>query len=353
MFKRILVPLDGSKRAEQALPLAARLARASGGALFLLSVDTTMQDLAWYSSEGAFMMRDALAAARTSIKRYMDRMVASESLAGIPLKAVIVEDEAAQGILTAVDEQQADVIVIGTHGRTGLKRWMIGSVARKVARQSPVPVLVLRTSDEMQPALPQGQPVRVMVPLDGSTFAEAALKPAVALSQALSAPNNGALHLVQILPLAAHTAALPGEAAWVAVPGGGAQVGSALPIHVQEDVPTNPEARVAGRTQALNLAHTYLSKIKDTLRQEEGLAQDFQITTSAVIDADIATALMALAESGEMNDMHSGDAVEACAMITMASHGRSGPTRWVMGSITERVLDATRLPLLIVRPQKH
>jgi nucleotide-binding universal stress UspA family protein len=353
MFKRILVPLDGSKRAEQALPLAIRLARASGGTLLLLRVDTSLQDLAWYSTEAAFMMPDALAAERAAIRRYMDRMAASEALAGIPHEAVIVEADAAQGILTAIDEQKADVIVIGTHGRTGLKRWVIGSVARKVARQSPVPVLVLRTSEETQPALPQGQPVRVMVPLDGSTLAEAALKPAVALSQALSAPGNGALHLVQILPIAAHVGVLPEEAAWVAVPGGGAQAGSALPIHVQEDVPTNPEARVAGRTQALNKAHTYLSKVRDTLRQEEGLAHDFQITTSAVIDIDIASAVMALAESGEMSGAHISDAVEECAMIAMATHGRSGPTRWVMGSVTERVLDTTSLPLLIVRPQKH
>jgi len=353
MFKRILVPLDGSKRAEQALPLATRLARASGGTLHLLRVDTPPQDLAWYATEGAFVIRDAMVEERASIQRYMNRLVASEDFAGIPTRVVNAEGEAAQGILTAITEQQADVVVIGSHGRTGLSRWMMGSIAQKVARQSPVPVLVLRTTEEGRAALflGEGQPVQVMVPLDGSTFAEAALKPAVALSQVLSAPLPGALHLVQVLPLAAHSGILPEEATWVAVPGGGAQVGSMLSIHSTEHEPTDQGAIAINRTQALDRAHAYLLRVKSALRQEEG--HDLQITTAAVIDIDIASALLGLAEGGEVCGAHISDATAGCAMIAMATHGRSGPSRWVMGSITERVLDATRLPLLMVRPPKQ
>lgn len=353
MFKRILVPLDGSKLAEQALPLAVRLARASGGTLLLLRVDTTLQDLAWYSTEGAFMMPDTLAAERAAIRRYMDRLVASEVLADISVNAVHVEGDAAQSILTAITEQHADVVVIGSHGRTGLKRWMIGSIAQKVARQSPVPVLVLRTADEAQATLPggEGQPVRVMVPLDGSTFAEAALQPAVALSEALSAPGSGALHLVQVLPLAAHSSILPEETAWVATPGGVVQGGSLLPIHSPEHEPTDQEALAINRAQALDRAHAYLIRVKNALHQEAG--HDLQITTAAVIDIDIASALLGQAEGGEVCGAHISDSIERCVMIAMATHGRSGPSRWMMGSITERVLDATRLPLLMVRPPKQ
>jgi len=351
MFQRILVPLDGSERAEQALSIAARLARASGGTLLLLRVDTTQEDLAWYATEAALVMPDTVEAERAGILRYLERMAASDTLEGVTTKIVIIEGAAAQGILDTANEQQADVIVIGSHGRTGFKRWMIGSVAQKVARQSPVPVLILRTTDETQALLPQteDQPVQVMVPLDGSTLAEAALKPAVALSQALSSPVAGALHLVQVLPIAAH-GAIADEIALMPVPGGGLQVRPPLSSVSQG---SNPEILAASKMQALSKVHAYLSSVESTLRKEEGLAQDFHITTSAVMNVDIASAVMELAESGEASGMQMNGPVEGSAMIAMATHGRSGLTHWIMGSITERVLGATRLPLLIVRSHEH
>ena len=87
-----------------------------------------------------------------------------------------------------------------SQGKTGVKRWLMGSVAQKIARYSPVPVLVLRESGA-QPtgARPDSNPLRALVTLDGSVLAKAALQPAAQLIAALSAPAPGALHLLRVV----------------------------------------------------------------------------------------------------------------------------------------------------------
>jgi nucleotide-binding universal stress UspA family protein len=349
MFQRILVPLDGSTRAEQALPIVARLARATTGTVILLRVDTTPEKLIWYSGQAAPMMQETLEAEHSRAVEYLTHLLSSELLDGIATSMVTVEGEAAHGILVAAKEHQADLIVISSHGYTGLKRWMVGSVAQKVARHSPLPVLVLRSIGEKEVSLPPvgERPVRVMVPLDGSILAEAALKPAAVLSQALSAPRGGALSLVQVLPIATHAGVIADEVALMPVPGG-VRVGPALASE-----PEKAEMIAARKAQALNEAHTYLSSVKSTFLKEENAAQDFQVTTSEVVDADIASTLIELAESNQKSGMYTSNVTNICDVIAMATHGRSGLMRWIMGSITERVLGATRLPLLIVQPPQN
>ncbi len=352
MFQRILVPLDGSARAEQALPLAARLARVTGGVVILLRVDTTQVNMVWYSGQAAQMMQETLEAEHTRAVEYLTHLLSSEVLDGVAASMLTVEGEAAHGILVAAKEQQADLIVISSHGHTGFKRWMVGSVAQKVARHSPVPVLILRSTGEKQISLPPAgeRPVRVLVPLDGSTLAEAALEPAVALSQEFSTPVAGALHVVQVLPVARHEHAIRDEIPLEPVAGGALHGIRDLPIASPESDPEKTKRLAAKKEQALNEAHSYLTEIKHTICGEGRVTQDFQITTSVVADTDIASALIELVESGEESGMHIGDSIDGCDVIAMATHGRSGLTRWIMGSITECVLDASRLPLLIVRP---
>lgn len=176
MFKRILIPLDGSERAERALPVAALLARASGGSIALLRIAT-----------------GALDAARARAADYLAQIAASPELAGISVHAHVRSGAPAQRILEVAREQQVDLIILGSHGETGLKRWVLGSVAQHVTRQSSAPVLVLHERGGVPTHLSaeDTQLVRILVALDGSSLAEATLAPAAYLSAALSAPARG------------------------------------------------------------------------------------------------------------------------------------------------------------------
>jgi nucleotide-binding universal stress UspA family protein len=323
MFRRILVPLDGSKRAEQAIPVAARIARAAGGSVILLQVGVQFNDYAW-SSMGVAIMPETFEEEEASIKVYLTGVAAREVLEGVGTTTRVVYGSPAETILAEASQEQADLIVLCSHGYTGVKRWMLGSVAQKVARHSPVPVLILR-EDRGVPSLQVAKgarSTRVMVALDGSPLAESALGPATDLSIALSAPQPGVLDLVRVVPLSHNT-------------GGG-----------WED-----EAIAARKIQAFSEAKTYLKMVEQQISTAEMTPQRLQTRTSVVLSPDVASALVTVAESGEVAGMGQIDEITACDVIVMATHGRGGIERWMMGSVTERVLETTKLPLLIIRPQ--
>ena len=137
MFKNILVPLDGSTRAESALPVAARVARAYGASITPLRVVETIAD------HGAYLqpMIDDEKAEATS---YLEGIARSTELAGIETRSVILVGAVAPSILAAILTSRADLVVMCSHGYTGVKRWALGSVAEKLARHAPVPFFILR-----------------------------------------------------------------------------------------------------------------------------------------------------------------------------------------------------------------
>jgi len=322
MFKRILVPLDGSPRAECAIPVAARIVHATGGSITFLRVVTTTIDAAWFAMESPHLMQEAFEVERARASDYLTAIAQSQDLTRVDINLEVRSGIPAQTILSVADSNKFDLIVMCSHGDTGLRRWVLGSVAQKVARYSPVPVLVLREGESLPTASYQGgaRPVHVLVPLDGSSLAEAALTPAAQLSAALSAPAHGALHLVRVLRL------------------------PSMYEYGQDD--SLAEAKKQGMLQA----HAYLGAVEQQLREGSLASLKLQVTSSAVVDTDVASALLKMAEVSE--DMEDIEGFKACDAIAMATHGRSGPERWMMGSVTERMLGSTKLPLLIVRPQK-
>jgi nucleotide-binding universal stress UspA family protein len=198
-----------------------------------------------------------------------------------------------------------------SHGRTGPSRWLLGSVAEHVARHSGAPVLVLQESGPIPAGLHPDptQPMRMLVSLDGSKLAEAALEPACMLISALAGPDGAAVHLtVALTPL-------------------------------ETDVRYMPEGL------ALEGARTYLADATDRVRTRY---PHLLVTWSVSSGFDTAETLMHTAETGE--DAAGAGAPSRCDLIAMATHGHTGLARWALGSITERVLHASTLPLLIVRP---
>lgn len=318
LFRRILVPLDGSERAERALPVAARLARFSGGSVILLRVVASPIELTRQSMGPSLQASLDADTARTA--DYLARLAASGTLAGIVTTTEVFKGLPALAIIAGARSSHADIIVICSHGYTGTTRWALGSVAEKVAFHAPIPVLVLRDGRTVLPNLqPEvSRPVRTLVALDGSARAEEAIEPAAYLTAALAAPAQGALHLFRV---------------------------------VQLSTPDNQMREFLESKTMLQAARSYFSSTVDRLGEDHlapDIAHRLPVTWSVASDADVLWAIVRVAEHGEGGE-ESGLS-SGYDIVAMATHGFSGLPGSTLGSITGRVLKASRLPILIVRP---
>jgi nucleotide-binding universal stress UspA family protein len=145
LYKKILVPLDGSKTAEAVLPHAKALAYCDGAEIILLNIAANP------AMEFAFTDPSIAAAAvseeEEESKKYMARVEKELKAAGFKVSAMLREGGAADGILKAAEAVGADVIAMSTHGRSGAARWLLGSVADRVVRHSRFPVMLIRAND--------------------------------------------------------------------------------------------------------------------------------------------------------------------------------------------------------------
>jgi len=317
MFHRILVPLDGSERAERALPVAARLAQASHGVLIVAQI-LNMDNMLYIAPE--MMISESVVQSECdAANQYLTLATAPVKREGLSVEQITMFGIPDSLLLSIIESYNVDLVVMGSHGRTGFTRWALGSIAEKIARYSPVPVLVLRehgptpTTPHLDPICP----LRILVPLDGSTHAKAAIAPAANLIAALAEPQRGALHLTHIVQAA--------------------------------------EGNLAKHSQR---THEMVQKVKHSLQKTvENVREGFEapsvaplglrITYSVTLDTDVAHAIIRIAENGE--DAEGSGVIGGSDVIAMATHGRTGLDHLAMGSITERVLHATQLPILIVR----
>lgn len=151
MFKHLLVPLDGSKLAELALPMAKSIAAQFDSSITLLQVVALPYAVGFgHDSSGSYSDLNSL---NQEMKReatsYMEAKRQELQRAGIQVNVQIVMGKSpAEAILTAVDDFEADTIVMSTHGRGGLMRWVFGSVADKVLRHAHVPIMLVRVPAE-------------------------------------------------------------------------------------------------------------------------------------------------------------------------------------------------------------
>ncbi|MCD6290533.1 MAG: universal stress protein [Anaerolineae bacterium] len=145
-FKRILVPLDGSPLSERALPAAAALAEKFDGRLILLHVlDIPTPTLpALYPEIAIGWVEEAREQAHREAQRYLEKLRAALEEQGLGVEVLLRDTSPAEDILDVATTGGVDLIVMSTHGQGGLARWTFGSVADKVARHSPCPVLLVR-----------------------------------------------------------------------------------------------------------------------------------------------------------------------------------------------------------------
>jgi nucleotide-binding universal stress UspA family protein len=312
MFKRILVPLDGSDRAEQAIPLAARIAHASDGTVILMQVAPIPVDFRAEAKQPAEIYPENIIEEGKSLAfNYLDNVSRIAELVGVETEIRVEHGHVAPSILAAVEPLDVDLIVMCSHGYSGFKRWALGSVAHKIVAHSPVPVLMLRDGG---PALTT-KPIYALVALDGSPLAESVLVPVVELIASLAPLVRKTLHLVRVIDL-------PAAYSY------GKFAANAFVDQLREE--------------ARHEAQAYLAAVADRLTDGGGVVPDLTVTTSIAVNPDVAEALVQMTEQ----ELHAGGHFD---LVAMATHGRGGLQRWVMGSVTQRVLHHSTLPMLVVR----
>jgi nucleotide-binding universal stress UspA family protein len=321
MFQRILVPLDGSEQALEALPVAAYLARTTGASLALLRVvtpDLTYVGTYPYSWEPPELLEQTQERRQAEAHDYLSRIVLTEGLDTIHHYVQVLDGTPVPCILQFARENRIDLIVMRSHGATGIKRWLLGSVAQGIVRHSSVPALIIRdacAATSIRP--PEAQHVRrILVPLDGSSLAESALLPAAQLSAALSSPAQGAIHLIETIH------------------------------YIDEERDKHQELIARMNTETLTETQAYLKNIEQRFSSGDLAQFHLQVTSAVVAHANRAEIWERIIEEAD-----GAGPVSGCDIIAMATHGRHGLERLLMGSITESVLDASTHPLLVVHAQ--
>jgi nucleotide-binding universal stress UspA family protein len=288
----VLVTLDGSELAERALPYAIELARATRGRLLLVRAALAYS----YERDGVAVLAPLHPAVRVELEGVADRVRAT----GVTAEAHLVHGiSAADTILKAVADLRPDLVVMSTHGRGGLGRFLYGSVADQVLREADVPVLLVPAASAG--AWPEEGRLRVLVPLDGSDLARAALRPLMELATVL--PSE--VVLVRAVPSTATT--VLGEP----------------PLYVL--------------TRRLD-ADPELAAARGELESEASrLGGLLPVVGTRVEVGDPAATIAAVARE------------EGAHLIAMSTHGRGGLTRLVMGSVAAGALHHATVPLLLVR----
>ncbi|MFQ3662178.1 MAG: universal stress protein [Chloroflexaceae bacterium] len=150
MYRHILVPLDGSALAEQVLPHVHDLAAREGTTKITLlrAVPPIFTSSVDYSGMLAASTADEQESLESEARAYLERIASSFRSEGYTVNVEVSTMPAAEAILDYAESQHADLIAIATHGRSGISRWVFGSVTQKVIQAAPVPVLVIRSREE-------------------------------------------------------------------------------------------------------------------------------------------------------------------------------------------------------------
>lgn len=301
MLDRILIPLDRSTLAEQAIPIATALARASSAALDLVLAHKpgTREEPFTPSWSDLHDPEDW---------RYLRQVATELGDAGVPATV----DVRCAPPVTAIRQRQreigADLIVMTSHGRTGLSRTWLGSVADGVIRTADVPVLIVRAGSERQRRDAGAALYRqILVPIDGSPLSATILEPALALAKACRAR-------VTLLRVIEPSATYVYD---VSVP--------TFPTRIPD-----PEATL----DAESLAEAELAALAHRLSHEHGIIVDTMVTIGAP-----AVAILDAAHA-----IHAD-------LVAMTTHGY-GAARYVLGSVTDGVLRGGHLPMLVYRPSE-
>lgn len=295
MSRRILVPIDGSPFSERALTLAVPLAQQHDASLVLmlaLPLPPRVEDAPASPVRDLSGERDVREQLRNQLERVARRVATRD---GVTTATQFREGPVLDEIDAAIADVSAAMVVMATHGRGGVSRLWLGSVTDALLRRCPVPVLVTRTARKWtlttatEPFFP-----RVLVALDGSALAEAALE-----------------HAIDLL---------------------GESTGEFVLVRV-EDAPIAAVSSTWISEATLRVHEGYLEPLAERFRTPQRT-----IRTRAVVDHDPARAILDLATE------------EHAFAIALATHGRTGVRRAVIGSVADKVIRGSSVPVLVCPP---
>lgn len=303
-IERILIPLDGSGIAAGVLPVAGDLARRLNARIDLLAViDPESTELPSYlqfgetsAGELKFVEEVRLERVRTATE-YLISVASSLRKDGLEVSAETAVGDPARKIVAKAKRDHTDVIAMATHGRSAIGRALLGSVTDKVVHSSATPMLIVRPT-EGGPAEPISN---LIVGLDGSKVAEATLEPARYLAASLGIPTL----LLRATALAARVAASGGE-------------------HYLAP------ATLYGDTDA---------KAKEYLETVAAGQMPLEVAVKTRVGPGTA-----------YDEIRSAAAKHPGSLIILATRGRSGLTRWVLGSVTDRIIRSSDSPVLVIPP---
>lgn len=286
MFKKILVPLDGSQLAERSLALADALIKGENAEIILLSVP----ELPGYQVIAEDQSPDW---DYQEAEDYLKEIQARKSRPKLTVQAQVIQGDEASVIVDTAVSEKVDLLVMSTHGRSGFGRWMLGSVAERVLRSAPCGMLVARSE----------KPIRKMlITLDGSPLSEQVIGPGLEVAQRFGAAVTF------------------------------------LRVRVGESHRVSQKARLKQTGQLNPDLDSRLSinsrEYLDQLVESHGLGDKVK---AVVLQGPVAPTIIEYVESENFD------------LIGMATHGFSAQTRWPYGQITEKVMRWVDASLLIVR----
>jgi nucleotide-binding universal stress UspA family protein len=298
VWSHILAPTDLSPAAESGLKAAADLARRSSARVTILNViDLSGLDDSWVPRDALVRLeRDFRAEATPRLEALRERL-----FKGVPVEIQIVEGMGASvAIAQYARDHDVDVIVLASHGRTGFKRAVLGSVAERVVRGAPGDVIVVRSDDIEEE---QGMEIKtILVPTDFSGYADEALERATQFAKLTQAEIH-VLHAYEFpMPLLV------------------ADVPVSLPQEVYDQVQDAAKQGVEKRIAKV---------VAEGVKAAGGVICDNP--TRAILDAAVKT--------------HAD-------LIVMGTHGRTGMKHVLLGSVAERIVRMAPCPVMTVKPPK-
>jgi nucleotide-binding universal stress UspA family protein len=303
MYRSLLVPLDGSSFAEQALRVAADIAARAKATLHLVLVHQASAVVAG-PGEPVVLDPEIDQKLRGEEEGYLGsvRQLVGKGDA-VQVVTQVVEGPVAESVARYAHDHAVDLVVMTTHGRGVFSRFWLGSVADRLVRQLEQPLLLLRPEPSgAAPALPAFR--KVLLLLDGSPHAEAMIEPAVQLVQTFA----GELTLVRVVERLAPI--------WLPIPG-------VAPVPDSDAMPHR-------QLQATR----YLHEVANRLRM-----RGLQVTTAVEIAPDPVSGITEFTERERMD------------VIALATHGHGGPVRFLLGSVADKLVRSATVPLLVWRPR--
>jgi len=299
MYTKMLIPLDGSKTAEKVLPFARVLAENLKLPIELLGVVDIGAMAAHIAADKARYLDALIAEGERSSSDYLRGIAAK--FPGLSVKCTVERGKPAEAIIERAATDKGTLITMATHGRSGINRWLLGSIAEKVLRGTGNPLFLVRANETTGMTDGKVTMKSIIVPLDGSTLAESVLPTVAAVAKVLD---------LEVILCRAFE--LPPSAYY------GAE--SYLPDYD------------ALKEQVKDEARSYLDGKAEALR-EKGLTK-------------VATELL---EGAGAEEIIAYARAHPDSLVAMCTHGRSGVKRWVLGSVTEKVVRHSGDPVLVVR----